>query len=360
VAPRHFFSTDYDEARRKFREAAAGAGARLFAYANDRARGPGGASLTTDVAWLGPENAGRVLVTISGTHGVEGFCGAGVQTGTFAHGADNLPRDTALLAVHAINPHGFAWLRRVTEDNVDLNRNFVAHDRPLPRNPGYDALADAICPDEWTDTVLAAAAARLDDYGRRHGVAALQKAITGGQYTHADGIFYGGAAPCWSRRTMMAIAADRLAAARRVAVIDYHTGLGPYGHGERIVLHPHGSAALARARDWYGDDVTSPSLGTSRSSDIVGDLITGLAGALPQVEMTAMALEYGVRPLQETIDALRADNWLHCHGTLDSAEGRDIKAMIRAVFYGDADDWKDMIFAQALDAQRRALAGLAG
>ena len=31
--------------------------------------------------------------------------------------------DLAVMMVHAINPYGFAWLRRTTEEGVDLNRN---------------------------------------------------------------------------------------------------------------------------------------------------------------------------------------------------------------------------------------------
>src|ERR1700688_3064982 len=74
-------------------------------------RGPAGEELATDVAWLGPADAARVLVTISGTHGAEGFAGAGIQTGSFRSGvARELPPDTALPAVHAINPYGFAWI----------------------------------------------------------------------------------------------------------------------------------------------------------------------------------------------------------------------------------------------------------
>jgi hypothetical protein len=353
------FAADYIEARRKFRDAATTAGARLKSFGNGLAKGPAEEELTTDLAWLGPVAASRVLVTVSATHGAEGFCGSGVQTGTFA-GAAELPPDTALLAIHAINPYGFAWTRRVTEDNVDLNRNFVAHSRPLPRNDGYVELADAICPAEWSEAARAAALARLAEYNRRHGAAALQKAITAGQYTHADGVFYGGSTATWSRRTLLRIAVEHLAHARRVAVIDYHTGLGPYGHGEKIVIHGAGSAALERARQWYGDTIASPSLGTSTSSDVVGDLLTGLEHALPRAELTALALEYGVRPLKETLDAVRADNWLHHHGVVDSAQGRDIKAQIRGVFSGDAADWKDMVFEQGIDAQRRALKGLAG
>ena len=361
MKPREHFARDYAEARSKFSEAAERAGARLKRYVNDSIRGPEGEALSTDIAWLGPESASRVLVTVSATHGVEGFCGSGVQTGSFAAGLrDELPPDTALLAIHAVNPYGFAWLRRVTEENVDLNRNFVAHDGALPSNDGYAELASALCPAEWNAAVLRRTQAVLDEYGRRHGAALLQRAITGGQYSHADGIFYGGAAPTRARRTATEIARLHLARARRIAVIDYHTGLGPWGHGEKIVIHRAGSAGLARARAWYGEDVTSTSLGTSKSSDVVGDLLTGLETALAAAEVTGMALEYGVRAVRESIEAVRADNWLHHHGEIDSPQGRAIKQQVRHTFYGDADDWKDMIFEQAMDAQRRALRGLAG
>jgi hypothetical protein len=361
MTARSHFSRDYAEARAKFRAAATAAGARLQSYAADAEKGPGGETLSTDIAWLGPEDASRLLVTVSATHGVEGFCGAGIQTGRLAAGvAAELPADTALLQIHAANPYGFAWLRRVTEENVDLNRNFVAHDRELPRNPGYLELADALCPAEWSEAAQQATRAVLADYGRRRGAAFLQQAISAGQYTHPDGIFYGGAGPTRARRTVLDIARAHLAGARRIAIIDYHTGLGPYGYGEKIVIHPQQSAGLARARQWYGDGITSTSLGTSRSSEVVGDLMTGLETALPQAEVTGMALEYGVISLDASIDAVRADNWLHHHGQVESRQGREIKAQIRAAFYGDADDWKDMVFEQAVAAERSALKGLAG
>jgi hypothetical protein len=361
MATRDHFAADYADARRRFREAAAAAGARLASFLNPAASGPAGEELTTDIAWSGPVDASAVLVLVAGTHGVEGFCGSGIEVGTLAgRFARTLPPDTALLAIHAINPWGFAWLSRVTEENVDLNRNFVNFSKPLPRNDAYIELADAICPAEWTEAARAAAQARLDAFLADHGAAALQKAITGGQYSHPDGIFFGGAGPSWPRRTLVEIARTHLHKARRVAAIDYHTGLGPWGHGERIVIHRPGSAALDRARQWYGADVTSTALGSSTSSDVVGDLLSGLEEALPQAEFTGLALEYGVLPLRESLDALRADNWLRRRGRVDSEAGRAIKRRIRDTFYGDRDDWKEAVLEQALAAQRQAIAGLVG
>ena len=70
-----YFSADFQEARRRFGSATEAAGARLESRSHPLA-GPEGEALATDLAWLGPIDAERVLVTVSATHGVEGFCGS--------------------------------------------------------------------------------------------------------------------------------------------------------------------------------------------------------------------------------------------------------------------------------------------
>jgi len=353
-----YFSAKYTEARVKFLDAATAAGARLELYRNP-ARGPEGEELFTDTAWVGPADAERVLLLISATHGVEGFCGSGVQVGWHDRGlAKELPRGTAVLTVHASNPHGFAWLRRVTEDNVDLNRNFVDHGKDYPANPAYEALHEAICPRGWDDTDIAASATVLNAYAEKHSAFALQEAVTAGQYKHADGLFFGGNAPTWSANTLRAILKRELAGARQVAMIDYHTGLGPRGYGERICIHPPGSANLARAEAWYAGEITSPALGSSTSAELTGVNLMGIVEALPHAQVTGIALEYGTLPTEDVIFSLRADNWLHAHGDPASAKGQAIKAQIRDAFYQDADDWKQMIWDRGIETQNLALKGL--
>lgn len=360
TADEDYFPTDYWQARARFRAAATAAGARLETLANP-VPGPDGRALTCDLAWHGPENAERILVTLSATHGVEGFCGSAVQSGWLESGlVEERPAGVALLQVHAINPHGFAFERRVTEGNVDLNRNFVEHDAPYPANAGYDELAEALCPEEWSDAAIAAGDRLLDDYGERHGIDALARAISGGQYSHPRGIFYGGTAATWSNRTLRSIFA-RLREAKAVAAIDYHTGLGPSGHGERICPHPPGSSALARTEAWYQGDITSPALGTSSSAELQGVNLLGMEEALAGsgCALTAIALEYGTLPTLEVRHALRADNWLHAHGQPGSPKGRAIKKQIRAAFYPETRDWKRAVWERAVETQRLALAGLA-
>jgi hypothetical protein len=359
ASPAGYFSSSYAEARTRFTEAARSHGLAVEAHINPQ-RGPAREHLITDVIWAGPRDAERVLITISGTHGAEGYCGSGAQVGTIESGlCQELPSGLALMMIHAINPYGFAWTRRVNEDNVDLNRNFIDFAQPLPRNAGYEDLHAVLCPKEWTEDSQSAWDTQSTNYALQHGAHAFQEAVSGGQYSRADGLFYGGNAATWSHRTLLSILDYWLPQAKKAAIIDYHTGLGPYGYGERICVHRPGSAGEQRVAQWYGDDFTNPAAGTSSSAELKGVNTDGVAANQPAIEWTNIALEYGTLPLDQVLNALRADNWLHCHGTVESPLGKEIKAQIRAAFYGETDGWKQDVWERAMETQRLALNGLA-
>jgi len=202
------FSSSYSEAREKFQEAVAAARGSAESFKHPRS-GPGGEELAVDAAWFGPSDASRVLILISGTHGIEGYCGSGAQVDWLRREEFKLlPADTCVLMIHAINPYGFAWTRRVNEDNVDLNRNWVDFSEPPPPNPGYVELAVNLCPSEWTAEAQEATARNMAAWQASHGAqgaADFRQAVTGGQYTHPLGLFFGGSGPSWSRRTQTAI-----------------------------------------------------------------------------------------------------------------------------------------------------------
>jgi len=351
------FSKTYAEARSKFLDACAEVGAVVTSFPNPAA-GADGKPLCADVARAGPENAEAILITCSGTHGVEGFCGSGVQVGTFRLGLKRfLTGRQAIVAIHAINPYGFSWLRRVNEDNVDLNRNFVDHSKPHRGNSAYDALHALLVPNDWDGLAKAEADRQLQEYMQQHGMAALQAAITGGQYDHTDGLFYGGREPTWSNRTLHLMLQPFIRTAKRVAFIDYHTGLGPQGHGEIICLSAPGSPAFDRTHSWYGE-VTSPWDGTSVSAPVQGSIEAALERELGNAELTAVALEYGTIPPLKVLEALRADNWLHLKDKPGSRLRRKIKAQMRRAFYLDKDLWKEQVWARAEEVLHRAIAGL--
>jgi hypothetical protein len=351
------FPGTFAEGRLRFREAATGAGAILASHPNPE-KGPNGEDLSTETAWLGPKDASRLFFAQSGTHGAEGFCGSGIETGWLQSGMfKQLPANTAVLLVHAINPYGFAWVRRVNEDNIDLNRNFVDHGQPTPDNPGYRELRDAICPADWDPESESRNRRHFEAYAGKHGAMALQAAITQGQYFDDAGVFYGGTGASWSNRTMRAILKPHAHHVRKIAFIDLHTGLGPYGYGEIISNHMAPDPGCLRVKDWF-DDATATDDGTSTSAVITGDTQIGLVESIPQAEVTGVTLEYGTLPLEDMLTAVRADNWVHIHGDLQTKQGKEIKAQIRAAFYPDKDDWKKMVFDRAVDVAERAMRGL--
>jgi len=352
------FSPDYRQARAAFLAAAQKAGA-SFTHHPHPLTDPEGEALATDVAWMGDKNAENVLVLLSATHGVEGFNGSAAQV-DFLNSAAPLPDNVAALLIHAANPHGFAWLRRVTENGVDLNRNYVDFSKSLPVNPGYEELADAIMPDSLDAQALQACDARLSDYRAAHGQLAFEKALSAGQYTHPHGLFYGGTASTWSRTTCERIAADfRLSERKHVALLDFHTGLGPFGYGEPICDHSPTSHAVTLARRWYGDSVTEPALGTSSSVAKSGLSDYGWQDLIgPQ--LVFIALEFGTYAFDNMMQVLRADHWLHAQGEVDwhAPQTQAIKTAIRRQFYPDTPDWEEMVLLRSRQCIRQAISGL--
>jgi Protein of unknown function (DUF2817) len=352
------FSDSYAEAREKFADAARDAGAVTNSFALG-VRGPDGGELATDVAWLGAAEAPRVLVTTSGVHGVEGFFGSATQIEWLRRAkAAPLPKDTAVLHVHAINPYGFAYLRRTNEENIDINRNWINFDQALPENALYEELSADLCPADWSAETQAATGARLNAWIGRRGFAAFQQAVSGGQWSHSQGLFFGGVAPSWSRRTLTHIIESKLESAARVCVVDFHTGLGPYGYAEPIIGRPLTDPAFARTRAWIGAAAKSLYGDGSASAAIKGDSMSVLPTLLPHAMVDVVALECGIRPINEVALALRADAWLHAHGNLGSPTAKPIKSMIRAAFHSDDLLWQGMALGQGLAACQAALSAM--
>jgi hypothetical protein len=346
------FSPTYAVARRKFLRAAAARGLAVDSRVLDLP-GAEGETLAIDVVLDGPADASSMLLVLSGVHGVEGFCGSAIQTGLLGLGAAALP-DTAVLHVHAVNPYGFSHLRRVTQENVDLNRNFVDFDRALPVNPGYAEIHDALLPPQWPPGPEAESA--LDAYRERHGARGLQRAISLGQHAFADGMFFGGRAPTWGHRTFRQILRDYTPRVRQLASIDVHTGLGPYGVGERIFAS-FDPALLPRAQRWWGE-LTSVDDGSSTSIPLTGPIQTALAEAYPQRPHIGICLEYGTWPNERMMPALRAEHWLHRRGSADLVQTAAIRHTLKAAFYPEEDDWKRRVWQQGVEACQQALAGL--
>jgi hypothetical protein len=353
------FSASYAQARVKFLEAAATAGLRIASF-NHPLPGRDGEQLATDVALEGRGDSDRLLIISSACHGVEGFCGSGVQV--FAlHDAEwrAKARDAGVdvLYIHALNPHGFSYVRRVTHEGVDLNRNFRDFSQPLPANEAYARVHPLLLPDVWPPDEANRAA--VQDFIEREGLGAWQAAITAGQCQYPEGLFFGGQSPTWSNQTVRQILAEYAGRRRHVAWVDLHTGLGPNGVGERIYAGRDDADTVARARRWWGEQVTSIYDGSSTSALLTGLMWMAIHDAAPQAQYTGIAMEYGTEPVGEVLEALRGDHWLGQHPEAPPELAAQIKARMLKAFYTDTDAWKGQIISQARQSFFQAVDGLA-
>lgn len=353
-------SATYDEARSRFIDAAAAAGATVESTAHPNT-GLHGEALSVEVAQLGDPSAAVALLIVSGTHGVEGYCGSALQSHWLhrvADGTIQLPPNTRVVMVHALNPFGFSWVRRTNEDNIDLNRNFLDWDGPMPLNEDYDRIAEVLVPHDRTPEGLAAADGALVSWVMDVGMEVAQQAISGGQYRWPGGVFYGGTEAAWSNLWLRTLFEHELANADAIGIIDLHTGLGDWGHGELISSLRTGDPGLDRARRWWGD-VRSMVEGESVSASLAGDWLNVVATFAPQADVTAAALEFGTVDLLEVITALRSDAWLHSGGDPLGPEADAVRAQVRHAFVDDSPEWFETVWNRFETVAAQALAGLA-
>jgi hypothetical protein len=262
-----------------------------------------------------------------------------------------LPANTALLMVHALTPWGYAWLRRCDADGVDLNRNVVDFSAPLPENSGYEALKPAFLA---TDTVQRQRA--FAEFEQVQGREALEKAISGGQYTDPKGPFFGGSAPAHGRLVVEDLIRKYSLQQRDLAVIDLHTGLGSFGYGEIICDHQPESPATQVAHDWYGDSVTLPWLGTSSSVPKLG-LLDYAWHAIMNERSCYITLEFGTYRTDQLFEVLLRDHQLWAQAGNDSARQAHSQLM-RQHFCPQDTAWQEMVLFRGRQVISQALRGL--
>jgi len=356
------FSSTYSQAREQFLAAADRAGLAVESRPHPL-KGRDGETLAIDVARDGPPDAACLLVLTSACHGIEGFCGSGAQVAALrdddwrSHAARH---GVAVLYVHALNPFGFSHWRRTTHENIDLNRNFHDFSKPLPVNATYREVHDLLLPEQWPPPPANEAA--LMQWVAAHGEAAFQAAVSGGQHEFPGGMFFGGTSPSWSNLAFREVLRAHGRHSARIAWIDFHTGLGPSGHGERIFCAHDDPATFDRASAWWGGGgrtpVTSIYDGSSSSAPLTGMMWSAFYDECAQAEYTGITLEYGTLPMMVTLQALRADHWLRLHPEAPPQLAAQIKRTIKDTFYVDTHEWKAQVLAQAREALFQAADGL--
>lgn len=354
-----YFSQDYFEARERFLAAATKAGFNIQSTLNPNAKGPAGKDIYMDCATLGPPNAKSLLVVISGTHGPEGYCGSGVQLGMLQNGLAAQYAQTHKVAfIHANNAYGFAWDTRFNEDNIDLNRNFLADFDNLPNCEAYEQVHEWAALQEYNEDALLNSTTNLMEYARANGFAKLQAALTSGQYVHQDGVYFGGFAPSWSNLTIKAFLEDCCQGIEKMVIVDMHTGLGAFGHGEILIDGGKSSEAFAKCHKIWGDEVCSTSDGSSVSAPINGCMDNGILRHFDNIDGVFIALEFGTLDPISVFKSTQASAWLHCKGDLNSPIAAHIRQLSRDAFYPQGSEWANKVWDRSMSVIGRGFDAL--
>lgn len=340
--------TDYANSRDTLLAAATDAGAEIASYTLPL-KGPGGEELATDTARFGAAigEAHTVVLLNSGVHGVEGHAGNGLQQLLVAGGRPaSLPKGVALVLVHAVNPYGFAWSRRVDHANVDVNRNFLDY-TTLPENPRYGEVDQILNPTEFDpddqsflDALMAFWADVGDDVAFR--------TLSGGQYTHPQGVQFGGQEATWSRRTMERIWTEHLAGAESAITLDAHTGLGPQGRLTVFQTADDDEPAAQLGQELFPNHIYRANRTDSVDHGLLGPGLDDFLGS--QLSTATFVIEFGTHDPLSGVSVFRSDNWLHHHGEPDSPLGQRIRAEVRDFFFIEDEAWRRDVADQGLEA----------
>ncbi len=239
-----YFSKDYREARLKFLKAAKKAGADISEHLHPLSSDT--QKLAMNTAYVGDKNAKHLIITCSGIDGIEGIVGSAVQTMWLDESFHNdLDKNVAMLHIHAINPWGYANNRRVDENGVDVNRNFVpnfANDRDVI-DIGYKKIADKIVPDDWDRNNTEQLFRIYREYEKQDKLKEFRKIATSGQYTNPEGIYYGGQGHSWSMLQVLGIISSNTYNKKEFSFIDVHSGLSKVGKTRFLYCHSLNSQA---------------------------------------------------------------------------------------------------------------------
>lgn len=354
------FSESYPELRKKFLASAEKLTADIQSFKNDT-QGPDGEELNTDVARLGQRSAKNVVVLVSGTHGVEGYSGSGCLT-AWLNSRPVLPKDTAIVLINLLNPFGAAWLRRQNEDNVDVNRNFIDHDNP-PSNLPYEALHEALVPQDLHEKTLTKTREVIRAYRKQFGDELYWQAY-GGQYTHDDGVFYGGCKPVWSNRVLRLVLQEQCSDAETIGFLDLHSGLGPFGYGTLISNCRQSNEGFLRAHRWFGNSLVSlASIDTDDGKEVEHENTEGhtmdcVEMLFPNKTVTCTTLEFGTFPFDDCVPLMSKEASLYRSGDRTSAQALEIRRQWLQVFYPNSPDWIEMIWRRSEQVIRQAINGV--
>lgn len=340
-------------------------------------RGPEGEPLAVDIAWLGAQNPKNAFLGISSMHGLEGPAGSAVQAAWLRAGARALPEGAAVCLVHGLNPWGFAYRARGTENNVDLNRNFIDFAGDLPVNPYYARIKQDIRLPSLGMEDIPKLIGLYENLVREMGPARLSIAVNSGQYEDPEGLAFGGSGIEFGHRAVLDRVIPALKSVRKLTFIDWHTGVGAYGEVAFLPSGKPGTVAYqtcakmwgaARIESWRRSQaeeaIDADEALIGESTDKSGQLRHWLQRILPETEVAGAVIEFGTEKPEEMDKLVLCtlyDRFLRFvdRGARTSTKHAWALDIHSKLFVPDDRHWRALVAEEGPKLMDQAIAGLA-
>jgi hypothetical protein len=318
--------------------------------------------LSIEALYLRGDNPRHLLVLASGVHGSEAPAGsAGLELYLKEYAKTYQERGLSVVLLHSINPYGHKFGRRVSENNIDLNRNFpLSSDLYQTPNPSYGKLHSVLNPQRRLNSyLLTTTRATLGLLRaltlRGIGVDEIRQASVGGQYTHPQGIYFGGFGPEIHVSLLHDYLAPILSEYEKILVLDIHTGLGEKGQLYLI------SAASQTPQEEKIMRQVFPTPGPTTyeltaSSDpgfypTTGDFTDYFHGLASHAQVVSLTFEFGTLGLSlpaqlQTLNRLIAENQLHHFGARSNSIDRRVRSKFEELFNPSDKSWRNEVVSR--------------
>ena len=322
-------------------------------------------SLSVDWIWADAPQQENFVFISTGLHGIEGYVGSAMMKIFIEEFLPHMDsQNTGLLLVHTINPWGMQNFRKVNENSVDLNRNFVSGEFNPTDNPDFLRLQYLINPQKPARSFLMENllfGGRLIKALLTAGTDSISNAALFGQSYSSNGIFYSGKQPEEETLVLMDLCHTALEKYRTVIHLDLHSGYGPR-HPMNLSLSQYDPLSSSEISVKFNYPLALK-VAPGEFYAMFGD-ITAYYYEIRNKEFTdrtffACAFEFGSfgDSLLQRIRSLRAmvfENQLHWHGAVNEAAAAAIRHEFRELYFPSETGWRE----KALEDGRQAFNGI--
>jgi hypothetical protein len=310
--------------------------------------------LTIDFCYIpAQKEKNKLLIISSGVHGVEGFVGSAVQQMFMTEFLkEKYVNDIGILLIHGVNPYGFKYLRRVTENNVDLNRNCDIDKNLFSiKNSGYTELHKMINPKGKVNTgslgnrlFYIAMIKKLVSVSTK----AFRQAILQGQYEFPKGIFFGGNDFEPQIYAIKSALQEKSENYHTIFHIDLHTGYGERGKLHLFSVQTKDSKSQSIIESLFSG-YTIDWGNTDDFYTVTGDFSHFIGKLSPDTLFLSMPFEYGTMNSHTTMGAIKSlQNMIvetqgFYYGYASIEDEKKVKENFIEMFYPSSGAWRSEV-----------------